>query len=104
MLSEHRPEVLHGEGLGEVVVHPRVEASGAVVRQCVGRHRDDRDARQAAPGFLRADPLRGSEAIELGLPEVEWEYDLAQRAAEVRGGRVVTRPLAEVVEELGLDG
>lgn len=44
------------------------------------------------------------EAIERGLPEVEWEYDLAQRAAEVRGGRVVTRPLAEVVEELGLDG
>lgn len=43
------------------------------------------------------------EAIERGLPEIEWEYDLAQRAADVRGGRVSTEPLAEVVAELGLD-
>ncbi|MBK8866637.1 MAG: ribbon-helix-helix protein, CopG family [Dermatophilaceae bacterium] len=43
------------------------------------------------------------EAIERGLPQVEWEYDLAQRAVDVRSGKVTTVPLAEVVAELGLD-
>ncbi len=43
------------------------------------------------------------EAIERGLPQVEWEYDIAQRASEVRGGAVPTQSLAEVVAELGLD-
>ncbi|WOP19295.1 ribbon-helix-helix protein, CopG family [Raineyella sp. LH-20] len=42
------------------------------------------------------------EAIERGLPQVEWEYDLAQRAADVRAGRVATEPLDEVVRELDL--
>lgn len=42
------------------------------------------------------------EAIERGLPQVEWEYDIAQRASEVRSGAVETESLAEVVSELGL--
>ncbi len=43
------------------------------------------------------------EAIERGLPQVEWEYDIAQRVAEVRSGAVKTETLAEVVADLGLD-
>ena len=43
------------------------------------------------------------EAIKRGLPQIEWEYDLAQRAADVRGGRVVTEALDDVVRDLGLD-
>ena len=43
------------------------------------------------------------EAIERGLPQVEWEYDIAQRVGEVRAGAVTTETLAEVVAELGLD-
>ncbi len=43
------------------------------------------------------------EAIERGLPQVEWEYDLAQRVGEVRSGAVTTETLAEVVAGLGLD-
>lgn len=43
------------------------------------------------------------EAIERGLPQIEWEYDLAQRAADVRSGRVATESLDQVVRELGLD-
>jgi RHH-type transcriptional regulator, rel operon repressor / antitoxin RelB len=42
-------------------------------------------------------------AIERGLPQLEWEYGLAQRAADARSGRVTTVPLDEVVRELGLD-
>ncbi len=42
-------------------------------------------------------------AIERGLPQVEWEYDIAQRVADVRSGAVHTEPLAKVVDELGLD-
>jgi RHH-type transcriptional regulator, rel operon repressor / antitoxin RelB len=37
------------------------------------------------------------------LPQIEWEYDLAQRAADVRGGRVVTEALDDVVRDLGLE-
>lgn len=43
------------------------------------------------------------EAIDRGLRQVEWEYDIAQRAGEVRSGSVQTEGLAEVVAELGLD-
>lgn len=43
------------------------------------------------------------EAIERGLPQVEWEYDIAQRVSEVRSGAVKTETLAEVVADLGLD-
>lgn len=43
------------------------------------------------------------EAIERGLPQVEWEYDIAQRATEARSGAVATQTLPEVVAELGLD-
>ncbi|PIE27972.1 MAG: hypothetical protein CSA58_01460 [Micrococcales bacterium] len=43
------------------------------------------------------------EAIERGLPQVEWEYDIAQRAGEVRSGSVKSETLAEVVADLGLD-
>ena len=43
------------------------------------------------------------EAIERGLPQVEWEYDVAARVGEVRAGAVATETLAEVVAELGLD-
>ena len=39
------------------------------------------------------------EAIKRGLPHIEWEYDLAQRAADVRGGRVVTEALDYVMRE-----
>ena len=43
------------------------------------------------------------EAIERGLPQAEWEYDIAARVGEVRSGAVATETLAEVVAELGLD-
>lgn len=43
------------------------------------------------------------EAIERGLPQVEWEYDIAQRVSEVRSGAVTTETLAEVVADLDLD-
>lgn len=43
------------------------------------------------------------EAIERGLPQVEWEYDVAQRVSEIRSGALATETLAEVVAELGLD-
>lgn len=43
------------------------------------------------------------EAIKRGLPQAEWEYDIAQRVRDVRSGAVATESLAEVVAELGLD-
>lgn len=43
------------------------------------------------------------EAIERALPQLEWEYDIAQRAQEVRSGRAQSVTLEEAVKELGLD-
>ena len=56
-----------------------------------------------AAGTHRSRPFYLREAIERGLPQVEWEYDIAQRAGEARSGAVATETLAEVVAELGLD-
>jgi len=43
------------------------------------------------------------EAIKRGLPQVEWEYGIVQRAEEVRSGQVKTRTLDQVAQDLGLD-
>ena len=43
------------------------------------------------------------EAIERALPQLEWEYGIAQRAQDVRSGRAKTIPLEDAVKELGLD-
>lgn len=43
------------------------------------------------------------EAIVTALPQLEWEYGVAQRAQDVRGGRTKTVSLEQVVEDLGLD-
>jgi RHH-type rel operon transcriptional repressor/antitoxin RelB len=42
-------------------------------------------------------------AIERGLPQIEWEYGIAQRAEDVRSGRVQGVSLDQVVQDLGLD-
>lgn len=43
------------------------------------------------------------ELITEGLDRIEWEYDLASRAAAVRAGRVKSIPLDDLVDGLGLD-
>lgn len=43
------------------------------------------------------------EAIERALPQLEYEHTLVQRAADVRGGRVQTIPLEDLVTDLGLE-
>lgn len=43
------------------------------------------------------------EAIARGLPELEYEYGIAQRAADVRAGRVPTITLDELTASLDLD-
>jgi len=43
------------------------------------------------------------EAIKRGLPQVEWEYGILQRAEAVRSGQVKTRTLDQVAHDLGLD-
>jgi RHH-type rel operon transcriptional repressor/antitoxin RelB len=42
-------------------------------------------------------------AIEISLPQLEWEYDLLQRVHDVRAGKSKTWTLDEVGAELGLD-
>lgn len=43
------------------------------------------------------------EAVERALPQLEWEYGIAQRAQDVRSGRATTVTLEDAVKELGLD-
>lgn len=44
------------------------------------------------------------EAIERALPQLEYEHLLVQRAADVRGGRVQTIPVEELVNDVGVEG
>ena len=50
----------------------------------------------------RGDVLR--EAIEREVDQLEWEYRIAERAADARAGRVPTISLAELNAELGDPG
>lgn len=43
------------------------------------------------------------EAVERALPELEWEYGIAQRAEDARSGRAKTVTLEQAVKDLGLD-
>ncbi len=42
------------------------------------------------------------EAVERALPELEWEYGIAQRAEDARSGRAKTVTLEQAVKDLGL--
>ncbi len=43
------------------------------------------------------------EAVVRALPELEWEYGIAQRAEDARSGRAKTVTLEQAVKDLGLD-
>lgn len=47
----------------------------------------------------RGDVLR--EAMEREVDQLEWEYRIAERAADARAGRVLTVTLADLNAELG---
>lgn len=59
------------------------------------------DRLAARTGRAKAYYLR--ELITEGLDRIEWECDLASRAAAVRAGKVKSIPLDDLMEELGLD-
>lgn len=42
------------------------------------------------------------EAVVRALPELEWEYGIAQRAEDARSGRAKTVTLEQAVKDLGL--
>lgn len=43
------------------------------------------------------------EALEEHLSDLEWAYTLAEEAAAIRRGEIETRPLDELIVELGFD-
>ena len=74
-------QVVALDGLGEVVVHPGLDAPLAVARHRVRGHRDDRHARPALGGLAGADAARRLEPVELGHLAVH-EHEVVPRAAE----------------------
>lgn len=44
------------------------------------------------------------EVLERDLSQLEWEYRINERAADLRAGRSRAIPLDEIERELGLDG
>jgi ATP-dependent DNA helicase RecG len=101
--AEHRRRVIveYAEGRGRVSSTEIVDLLGITVVQA-GRILNELTSEHLLQPSRPNRTGRGLYYVPTS-PQIEWEHDLAQRAADIRGGLVITEPLDDAVRDLGLD-